>query len=87
MAIVLTMLLYVDQLFRAETRRLVVGRHGGLLVGPMAVIVLSPIFRHSLFHAMYVFPFMPHERLLAFRRLLDADVQVDVRRRLVGLRL
>ena len=59
MAIVLTILLYIVNYFGLKP-----GVWSSVVMAvcsavPFAVIVLSPIFRHSLFHAMYVFPFMP----------------------------
>jgi amino acid transporter len=58
-AIVLTVLLYIVNYFGIKPGVWSSAVMAICSLAPLTVIALSPIFRHSLFHAMYVFPFVP----------------------------
>lgn len=58
-AIGLTLLLYAINYFGLRTGVVSSVVMSVCALGPLAVIALSPIFRHSLFHAAFVSPFVP----------------------------
>ena len=58
-AIVLTLLLYVVNYFGLKPGVWSSVVMAACSLAPLSVIAFSPIFRHSLFHAMYMFPFVP----------------------------